>query len=90
VSIGYWLAAPWQGKGIMTTACAALIDHAFKELKLHRVEIRCATGNARSRAIPERLGFVKEGVIRQGEWVNDRFLDLAVYGMLATDWAARG
>ena len=59
-TIGYWLGAPFQGKGLMTKSCRALIGYAFNELKLNRVEIRCATKNKRSRAIPERLGFTQE------------------------------
>jgi ribosomal-protein-serine acetyltransferase len=84
--IGYWLASDMQGCGIMTKACAALVGHAFKELKLNRVEIYCAVENARSRRIPERLGFTQEGVHRQAEWVHDHFKDLVSYSMLACEW----
>jgi hypothetical protein len=51
-----------------------------------RVEIRAAPENARSRAIPERLGFTQEGTLRQVERVGDRYLDNVVYAMLAEDW----
>lgn len=84
--IGYWLAAGYQGRGIITRACRALVDQAFAELGLNRVVIRCATGNARSCAIPERLGFTNEGVKRQAEWLYDHFVDHNVYAMLAEDW----
>jgi ribosomal-protein-serine acetyltransferase len=86
VEIGYWLGKEYQGKGLMTEACRALIDHAFNELRLNRVTIRCAVGNTRSCAIPERLGFTREGVIAQGEWLYDHYVDLVVYGMLASEW----
>lgn len=86
VDIGYWLGTDFQGKGIITRACRYLVDYAFTEYGLNRVQIRCAVENHRSRAVPERLGFKQEGVIRQGEWVNDRYLDLVVYGMLAEEW----
>jgi ribosomal-protein-serine acetyltransferase len=85
-SLGYWLANDAQGKGIVTKACAAYITHSFSELNLHRVEIRCATENSRSRAIPERLGFTSEGVARESEWVNDRFVSHVVYGLLSSEW----
>ncbi|KYD20023.1 hypothetical protein B4135_0922 [Caldibacillus debilis] len=85
-SIGYWLGESFQGKGIMTRAVAALTDFAFRELKLNRVEIRAATGNKKSRAIPERLGFQREGCLRQAEWLYDHYVDLVVYGMLAEEW----
>jgi ribosomal-protein-serine acetyltransferase len=84
--LGYWLGASFQGHGLATRACRAMIDHAFNELQLHRVEIRCMSENARSRRIPERLGFIQEGVLRQVRWRRDHFDDHAVYGMLASDW----
>jgi ribosomal-protein-serine acetyltransferase len=65
-----------------------MLDYLFEELGLHRVEIRCGTGNTRSCAIPERLGFTREGLLREAEWVNDRWLDLAVWGMTAEQWRA--
>jgi ribosomal-protein-serine acetyltransferase len=85
-SIGYWLAADRQGKGTMTEAVRALTTHAFRGWGLHRVEIRVATGNERSAAIPLRLGFVEEGVLREAERHGDHFKDLRVYSMLAADW----
>src|SRR5208337_3096322 len=79
-SMGYWLDASHQGKGIMTASCRVMINHAFRDLDLHRVVIRCATENRRSRAIPERLGFELEGVARQSEFstiisLTSRFTD---------------
>ena len=88
-SIGYWLAESAQGKGTMTLAARALVDHAFSGWKLNRVEIHAAVENARSRAIPERLGFAEEGMRRQAERVGDRWLDHVVYAMLAAEWAQR-
>ena len=88
-SIGYWLAEAFQGRGTMTEAVRALVDHAFDAWKLERVEIRAAPGNARSRAIPERLRFTEEGVLRAVERVGDRQLDNVVYSMLASEWRAR-
>ncbi|PQO26071.1 RimJ/RimL family protein N-acetyltransferase [Blastopirellula marina] len=88
-SLGYWLAEKHQGQGIMTKACSAYITHAFTELDLHRLEIRCATENTRSRAIPQRLGFTQEGTIRSAESIDGRYLDHVVYGLLASEWQAR-
>lgn len=85
-SLGYWLGMEFQGKGLMTKACQAMLDYAFHELKLNRVEIRCATENKRSRAIPERLGFVQEGISRQAEWLYDHYVDHVIYGILASEW----
>ena len=67
----------------MTRAVSVLTDHAFDELELNRVEIQVAEDNGRSRAIPERLGFRQEGVLRDYERVGERYLDIAVYARLS-------
>jgi ribosomal-protein-serine acetyltransferase len=87
--IGYWLAATAQGRGLMTAACRAVVNHVFVEMKLNRVEILCATGNTRSRRIPERLGFTQEGIARQAGFWYDHDVDLVVYAMLAEEWPRR-
>jgi ribosomal-protein-serine acetyltransferase len=85
-NIGYWLAEAGLGKGTMTAAVRALTDHAFRKWGMHRIEIQAATENLRSRAIPERLGFVEEGTLRGAERVGDSYLDIVVYSVLAPDW----
>ncbi|WP_251554241.1 GNAT family N-acetyltransferase [Neobacillus muris] len=84
--IGYWLGEAYQGNGIMTKVAKALTDYAFHHLHLNKVEIRAAEGNQKSRSIPERLGFVNEGRIRQAEWLYDHYVDHIVYGVLANEW----
>lgn len=85
-SIGYWLAAPAQGRDVMTRAVRALVDHALRTWRLHRVEIRAAVDNTRSCAIPERLGFTHEGVAREAERIGECYVDQVVYSMLAGEW----
>lgn len=85
--IGYWLSADAQGQGIITRACRCLVNYAFTELKLNRIEIRCATGNHKSCAIPHRLGFTKEGIHHQAEWLYDHYVDHVIYSVLAEAWA---
>jgi ribosomal-protein-serine acetyltransferase len=85
-SIGYWLAADRQGAGTMTTAVSALLNHAFDRWELTRVEIRAGVANRRSRAIPERLGFREEGVLRSAERIGTRVIDHVVYVMTASEW----
>jgi len=87
VEIGYWLAKEFEGKGLMTKSCKVLVDYAFHESKLKRVQIRCATGNVKSCRIPERLGFRKEGLVLQAEYLYGRFVDLVVYGMTDIQWS---
>lgn len=87
--IGYWIDAGMQGRGLVTKSCLALLSYAFVHYGLNKVEIRCAPGNVRSRAIPERLGFTQEGILRQAERFTDRYEDHIVYGMLSGEWGLR-
>lgn len=86
VEIGYWQGAAFQGRGLMTCACRALVTYAFEKLLLNRVQIRCAPGNTRSCAVPQRLGFTQEGLLRDAEWLYDHFVDLVIYSILAREW----
>lgn len=86
--IGYWLAEAFQGQGIMTRACRALVEFAFRSLGLNRVEIRADMENRRSRAIPERLGFVQEAVLREAEFMDGHYIDLVMYAILRRSWPA--
>jgi ribosomal-protein-serine acetyltransferase len=87
-ALGYWLSGASQGTGLMTEAVRTLTDHALSIWELTRVEIRAAVENTRSRAIPERLGFDEEGLLRGAERVGERQLDLVVYAMLASSFMA--
>ncbi len=87
-TIGYWLGAEFQGKGLMTTAVRAIVDYAFNQCRLKRLTIYCAVSNLKSRAIPERLGFKLERIQPDGEKVDGQIVDAAVYGMF--DWKWRG
>ena len=84
--IGYFLDEKFQGEGIMTRAVKGIIDIAFHEYKLQKVEIHAAVDNKKSRHIAERLSFMHEGTIRQAEWLYDHYVDHAVYGLMAEDW----
>lgn len=84
-AIGYWLAAEQQGRGLVTAAVAALVEHAFGAWELDRVEIRAATGNRRSRAVPERLGFRPEATFRKAQQLGGRAHDLVIYARVAGD-----
>jgi ribosomal-protein-serine acetyltransferase len=84
--IGYWIGRAHEGRGIVTAACRALIGVGFGERGLHRITIRAGVDNARSRAIPERLGFTREGIERGGGRGSSGFYDLVVYGLLENEW----
>ena len=84
--IGYWLADGLQGRGIITKCCTAIINHGFTQLELNRIEIKCATGNNKSRAVAEKLKFKQEGILKQAERLNGKFIDLYLYAMLKEEW----
>lgn len=85
-SIGYFLAESNEGNGVITLSVQTLVDFLFKELKLNRVIIQCAETNLKSRAIPERIGFVNEGIAREAQWLYDHFENIVTYSMLSSDW----
>ena len=87
-SMGYWISKEYQGKGIVINSCRALINHCFYTMGLHRVEIRCAIDNFRSQSIPKKLGFLQEGVLRQDEYLNGKFVDHCLFAMLEPEWKA--
>lgn len=84
--IGYWLDQAHTGRGLMISAVRALVAHAFTTMQLNRVEIRAATGNYASQAVCERLGFIREGVLRDAEWLYDHYVDLTVNSLLEREW----
>lgn len=89
VEVGYWLAEPYQGKGLVTRALQVMMLQAFKELSLNRVEVVCALNNHKSRAVAERLGFTFEGIQREGQILHGRAVDEAVYSFLKRDYLAQ-
>ncbi len=64
VELGYWAATPWQRRGLIREATAALADYALAMMGLRRVEIRASDRNARSWRIPEAIGFTHDGTLR--------------------------
>lgn len=85
--IGYWMSQDVQGKGIMTRSVQRLLQYAFEEKELNRIQIKVATDNKKSRAIPERLGFTQEGIERDGELlVDNRYTDIVIYSILKREY----
>lgn len=85
-SIGYYLAEQFQKKGIMTKCNKALIKYIYEEFDINRIEICMSTQNPKSRAIPERLGFTQEGILRSDERLQGEFSDSYVYSLLRHEY----
>jgi len=81
-SIGYWISKDAQGQGIMTKSVKKLIELSFEKLRLHRLEVRCAVHNNKSQKISERLGFQKEGVLKEAISHYGHYFDAYIYALL--------
>ena len=88
LSVAYFLAADHQGRGIATRSVRAVLGYCFGELNMNRVELTCATGNGLSVRLAERLGFTREGLLRQAEWLEEGFVDHYVFSMLRAEFLA--
>jgi len=86
--IGYSLSRLLWGRGLMHEALTALLAYGFTALNLHRVEADIDPRNAPSARSLERLGFVREGHLRERWIVNGEISDTAIYGLLRSDWDA--
>jgi ribosomal-protein-serine acetyltransferase len=84
--VGYWLDAGFVGRGLVTRAVTAMLDHAFGTLGLHRVGLRAVADNERSRSVAQRLGFTQEGMLREYVAFPGEQRDLVIYGLLAREW----
>jgi RimJ/RimL family protein N-acetyltransferase len=81
--IGYWLAEPFWGKGIMTLAVRSLTDYAMEDLGMLRVFALPYTTNPASARVLEKAGFVREGILRANALKGGRVLDPFVYACVA-------
>ncbi len=86
--IGFWLHPEARGRGLVTKAASLVIDHVFETLDVLRVTAFAAADNTASRAVMERLGFRLYGIERYGAWVRDDHVDMALYDVTASEWAA--
>lgn len=87
IEIGYWLSENFQKKGIMTKCVKTLINRAFKDLEMNRVQIKCGEDNIPSINVAKRTGLKLEGIERDGELFPDgKFINLEIYSILKKEW----
>jgi len=84
--VGYGLGSFAWGRGYMNEALKALLDYGFRQLNLNRVEADIDPRNEASARTLERLGFTKEGYLRERWIVGDEVSDTALYGLLQREW----
>ncbi|SBV36682.1 putative N-acetyltransferase [uncultured Stenotrophomonas sp.] len=84
--IGYSLHRSWHGRGLASEALRLILRHLFDELELRRIEADADPRNEASWRLLERLGFVREGLLRERWHVNGEICDTALYGLLRRDF----
>jgi RimJ/RimL family protein N-acetyltransferase len=87
--MGYALTTVEQGRGLMPAALRLLLADLFAGTSLHRLEARCAVENVPSQKVLERLGFVREGLLRGYFDLRGRRVDNYLYALLRSDWRAQ-
>ena len=83
--IGYWLAKPYWGRGIMTDVVGAYIKYAFDELQLLNLVAHVFEFNAASARVLEKNGFKLEGKLRKHYQKDGELVDARIYGLLKED-----
>lgn len=83
--LGYWMGAPYAGRGFMSAAVRAVVGFAFDNLHLNRVEAACLPHNEASIRLLEKVGFQREGYARKYLCIDGRWQDHLLYGLLRDD-----
>src|SRR5258707_6553307 len=83
--LSYVLARPYWGKGLMTEALRAIIAFGFDHYQLHRIEAHVVVSNQASLRVLQKLGFKKEGFLRERFYENNHFHPECVFALLNTD-----
>ena len=86
LELGYTLHPDYWGRGYVPEAARALIDLAFKELGLHKIELTCFGYNVQSQRVAEKLGFTLEARIRDRKYAQGNRCDSLIYGLLRSEW----
>lgn len=84
--LGYWIGVDFQGKGYATEAAKAVVKYGFLDLCLNRITGSCITWNNQSSRIFEKIGFTREGILRQHVKKDDCFEDIILCGLLKDDF----
>ncbi len=84
--VGYDLAAAYRRRGIMTEALMAVLRYGFETMRLNKVEACTDPRNVASMRLLGKLGFHQDGVLRESTYFHGRFIDEAVFSLLASEW----
>jgi len=84
--IGFTVARAHQGRGYATEAVRAVLDRLFRVQGMHKVAGECDARNLASAALMERLGFRREGLLREQTFIKGEWTDDLIFGLLAPEW----
>ena len=84
--IGFWIYPEHQRKGYCTEAIHILLDYLFLNWGLHRIQCLTHPKNIPTQKMLEKIGFMKEGVLRKYFFMNGEWVDLAMYSILREEW----
>ena len=84
--IGYMLGEAFQGQGLGTASVRLFVESLFAETKLERLTATICDDNVPSWRLIERLGFLREGLLRQHYIIQGRRVDEYIYGLLRSEW----
>ncbi len=84
--VGYWIRTDETGKGLCSQATARVLQIAYEELAMHKVVLRIAIGNLASERIADKLGFVREGLLREELRVNGQWMDHTLWSLLRDEF----
>jgi ribosomal-protein-alanine N-acetyltransferase len=87
--LGYYVGAKYSGEGYLTEAINLMLEYAFKNLKLHRLEANIQPGNLASIKLVERAGFIREGFSRRYLKISGHWRDHERWAIIAEDWKSR-
>ncbi|MCB8942908.1 MAG: GNAT family N-acetyltransferase [Ardenticatenaceae bacterium] len=87
-AVGYELAQPYWQQGIMTEVLTAVLAFGFQRMKLNRVEALVMPGNVGSEKVLAKLGFQREGLLRQYAYFKEQYYDLQMFALLKAEWLA--
>lgn len=87
--IGYWVRTDATSRGIATEATERLMQLGFETLGFHKIILRIAVGNTASERVAAKLGFIREGVLREEVRINGRWVDHTLFSMLVSEYEQR-
>ena len=85
VAVAYYLGVEFRGRGIATAAARAAVIYAFDTLGMNRIELRCVVTNVASVRVAERVEFIRQGELREAEFLAGRYHNHYVFGLLRSE-----